>query len=109
MLDEALRGCAPAERLRLGGHFRYVCHALAFAHSRGIIHRDVKPANVMVGEFGETVLLDWGVAKVKGQRDIRNPVGMFGETLEADHVGTRSDADGRAGVRTLRHRGLRRW
>jgi tRNA A-37 threonylcarbamoyl transferase component Bud32 len=39
-----------------------VADALAFAHSRGFLHRDVKPANVMVGEFGEVYLADWGVA-----------------------------------------------
>jgi serine/threonine-protein kinase len=40
-----------------------VCHALAFAHSRGVVHCDVKSANVMVGEFGEVYLMDWGVAR----------------------------------------------
>ncbi|HEY4219845.1 MAG TPA: serine/threonine-protein kinase [Myxococcota bacterium] len=39
-----------------------VCRALHFAHARGVAHRDVKPANVMVGSFGEVYLLDWGVA-----------------------------------------------
>ena len=40
-----------------------VCEALAFAHSRGVIHCDIKPSNIMVGEFGETYLMDWGVAQ----------------------------------------------
>ena len=41
---------------------RSVCNAIEFAHSRNVIHRDVKPHNVMVGEFGEVYLMDWGIA-----------------------------------------------
>ncbi len=41
-----------------------VCDALAFAHSRGVLHCDVKPANVMVGEFGQVFLMDWGIARL---------------------------------------------
>ena len=44
--------------------FQKVCDAVAFAHSQGIIHRDLKPQNIMVGEFGEVLVMDWGLAKI---------------------------------------------
>lgn len=43
--------------------FQKVCQAIAFAHAKGIIHRDVKPDNIMVGEYGEVLLMDWGIAR----------------------------------------------
>ena len=64
-LEEAV---TDEERLRLVPHLIDVADAVAYAHSQGILHRDLKPSNVMVGPFGETVLIDWGLAKdLEGQ------------------------------------------
>ena len=54
---------------KLLGRFVDVCEAIAFAHSQGVLHRDLKPHNVMLGRYGETLLIDWGLAKATGRRE----------------------------------------
>ena len=46
-----------------------VCDALSYAHSKGVLHRDIAPKNIMVGEFGEVYLMDWGVAHPAGSKE----------------------------------------
>jgi tRNA A-37 threonylcarbamoyl transferase component Bud32 len=53
----------PLGRLALLNAFVTVCHTVAFAHARGVIHRDLKGSNIVLGDFGEVVVLDWGLAR----------------------------------------------
>ncbi len=63
--DPAVRRKSTGELLRI---FQSICQAVSFAHSQGVIHRDLKPPNIMVGAYGEVLVLDWGVAKVVSNR-----------------------------------------
>jgi serine/threonine protein kinase len=75
-----------AGRLRL---FEKICEAVAFAHSRGVVHGDLKPENIMIGAFGEALVLDWGVAalarrgSIGGTRGFIAPEQAAGTALDA--------------------------
>jgi len=90
-LDELAAGPLDlAERLRI---FQRICEAVAFAHAHGVLHRDLKPQNIMTGAFGEVLVMDWGVARIAGA-----PAGAHGSgptkgdgragTLDGTRVGT---------------------
>ena len=58
--------------------FRKVCDAVSFAHSRGVIHLDIKPENIMVGDYGEVQLMDWGIAQTVGGGEAAGDAGEHG-------------------------------
>ncbi len=98
--DPALKRDPAARSLRFQKLLRTLldtCNAVDYAHGRGVIHRDLKPSNILVGKHGETLVVDWGLAKAVGRKDdtpsdertlVPGSVSGSSETLPGSALGT---------------------
>lgn len=81
---------------RLLTAFIGVCQSIAYAHSRGVIHRDLKPENVALDNFGQVIVLDWGLAKISDEYEVEGLLSgeklpadsSFGKTMAGEVIGT---------------------
>jgi eukaryotic-like serine/threonine-protein kinase len=93
--DTGRRSLGLREMLR---RFIDVCNAIGYAHGRGVLHRDIKPSNIIMGKHGETLVVDWGLAKALGRMDsgigsdertlVPSSAGGSAETLPGSALGT---------------------
>jgi serine/threonine-protein kinase len=104
VIDRQREGHAPSiaaySRRRLLGAFSQLCLGVAFAHSRGVVHRDLKPDNVMLGSFGEVHILDWGIATLLEEvrsTDERGDTGVVDAELDESHRTHEGEAVGTPG------------
>lgn len=94
LTSDSFRGVDFRNLLR---RFVDVCFSIEYAHSRGVLHRDLKPGNIMLGKYGETLVVDWGLAK---------SVSRSGESPEFQDEGTLHPSSGSGSSHTMMGRAL---
>jgi serine/threonine protein kinase len=98
-LDHALPTRSLNDRLDL---FARICDAVSFAHAHGVVHRDLKPQNIMLGSFGEVLVMDWGVATRPGrERQDESSAGTPGYMAPEQQQGNAGAVDARTDVYAL--------
>jgi len=88
-LDQYARAAVLTDLLRL---FLRICETIGFAHAQGVVHRDLKPGNIMVGAFGEVLVMDWGIAKV-GDRAVESDRADGNAADKSDKSGKADETD----------------
>jgi len=88
-LDQYARAAVLTDLFRL---FLRICETIGFAHAQGVVHRDLKPGNIMVGAFGEVLVMDWGIAKV-GDRAVESDRADGNAADKSDKSGKADETD----------------